>query len=60
MDRIEKIKNYLRVSGYSEDRIEKLITNPKYCNAIYNQIVVYEMVVPENSIQAYEQKGRKK
>ena len=60
MDRIEKIKKYLKLWGYSEERIKTLTSKPEYCNAIYNRIVAYEKIVLENSIQTHEQKGRKK
>ena len=62
MDRIGKIKKYLEILGYKEDRIEKIINNPKYCNAIYSRIVAYEVVLNVDPIQTYENlnRGRKR
>ena len=42
MNKIEKVRRYLKLSGYSEDQINKSISNEKYLDMIHGLILTYE------------------
>lgn len=42
MDKKEKVKQYLKLSGYSDGQIEQSISNERYLNMLYGLLVEYE------------------
>ena len=42
MKKEEKVRQYLKLSGYSEEQIKKSISNEQYLNMIYELILTYE------------------